>query len=217
MNSRTVLSDIVAIFTIAFAKRFPEVNLRVIQHNPFDIQQGLEEGAFDVAISYLADKPQRYRFYHPLYTQEYYLLMRKGSKFVHHDSITWDEVKSLPLCLFPAETHIFGTEVYETLGDAHPGVPRLETNAMMVLLDHVRTGKWVSILPKPVLFMIAGSDELEAFPLPLTAEAGTIGIVVPHSEPESHLAEAFFQIATSPDILAKFHEFFQPNTASRRR
>jgi len=214
LNSTT---PFLSIFTIPFSQRFPEVNLKVMNHNPFDIQQGLEDFAFDMAISYLEDKPRRYRFSHTLYTQEYYLLTRKRSRFSPKGPVSWEDVKGLPLCLFPAETHVFGSEVYETLGGAHPGVARVETNAMMILLDHVRTGNWASILPKPVLFMIAGSDEFEAVPLPLTADAGAIGIAVPHREPESYLAEAFFDLATSSDVLGKFHEFFQPSPAATRR
>jgi DNA-binding transcriptional LysR family regulator len=213
LNSTT---PFLSIFMIPFSQRFPEVNLKVMNHNPFDIQQGLEDFAFDMAISYLDDK-RRYRFSHTLYTQEYYLLTRKRSRFSPQGSVSWEDVKSLPLCLFPAETHVFGTEVYETLGGPHPGVARVETNAMMILLDHVRTGNWASILPKPVLFMIAGSDEFEAVPLPLTSDAGAIGIGVPHREPESYLAEAFFELATSSEVLGKFHEFFQPSPAATRR
>jgi DNA-binding transcriptional LysR family regulator len=78
LNSTTPFTSI---FTIPFSQRFPEVNLKVMQHGPFDIQQGLEDFTFDVAISYLDAKPHRYRFSHSLYTQEYYLLTRKGSRF----------------------------------------------------------------------------------------------------------------------------------------
>jgi DNA-binding transcriptional LysR family regulator len=207
LNSTT---PFVSIFTVPFQQRFPEVNIKVMSHNPFDIQQGLDEGSMDLAISYLDEKLRRHRYSHVLYKQEYYLLTRRNSRFSPRGPVSWDDVKGLPLCFHPAETQVFGSEVYQTIGDAHPGVPRLETNAMMILLDHVRTGNWVSILPKPVLFMIAGSSEFEAIPLPLTAEAADVGIVVPHRDPEVPLAEAFFELATSRDVLSKFHEFFHP-------
>ena len=206
LNSTT---PFVSIFTLAFQQRFPEVNLRVMTHNPFEIQQGLEEFSFDVAISYLEDKSRLYKRSHALYTQEYYVLIRKGCLLSGRRSVSWEELRQIPLCLFPAETQVLGTEVSELLGEGNLGM-RLETNAMFVLLDQVRTGSWASILPKPVLFMVAGSDEFEAIPLPRTAEAGCIGIIVPHREPGCQLAEAFFEIATSTEVLNKFYEFLNP-------
>ena len=213
LNSTT---PFVGIFTLAFQQRFPEVNLKVIHQNAFDLQQGLEELSFDVVITFLEDRMRRYSRSHVLYTQEYYALTRKGAFFDERNTVSWEELREVPLCLYPAESHILGSDAAERLGDTHPGVPRLETNAMFVLLDHVRTGKWASILPKPVLFMIAGSEEFQAIPLPRTSEAGDIGIAIPRRDPESSLARAFFEIATSRDVLARFQEFFHPAVTNSR-
>jgi len=214
LNSTTPFT---AIFTVPFQERFPEVNVRVMNHNPFDIEQGIEEGTFDVAINYLEEKSKRYKKSHYLYTQEYYAFVRKGAMFAGRESLTWDELSQVPLCLYPAETQVFGTKVYEILDASHPHIPRMETNAMLVLLDHVRTGTWASVLPKPVLFMVAGSEEFEAIPLPRVAESGGIGIALPERDRPNPLAEAFFEIATSQEVLNRFHEFMLPTplTASR--
>jgi DNA-binding transcriptional LysR family regulator len=207
MNSTT---PFVSIFSLAFQQHFPTVSLRITTQNPFEIQRGLEELSFDVAISYLADERGHYKHSHPLYRQEYYVLARKGRLFKNRKSVSWEELGQLPLCLYPPDTQVLGTEVAELLGNGEPG-SRLETNAMFVLLDHVKTGKWASILPKPVLFMVAGSDEFDAIPLPRTAEAGCIGIAVPDRRPGSHLAEKFFEIATSETVLKRFYKFLHPS------
>lgn len=207
MNSTT---PFISIFTLAFQQRFPDVNVKVINQSAFEIQQGLEEYSYDAAITYLDDKPRRNKYSHHLYTQEYYLMVRKGSRLAGRSSVSWQDVKEMPLCLHPAETQVFGTEVYEILSDIRPGVPRVETNAMLVLLDYVRSGEWASILPNPVLFMVAGSDEFEVMPLPPTSGAGSIGIVVPHRDHDCPLAKAFFEIATSREVLDRFSQFFHP-------
>ena len=189
----------------------------MISQNPFEVQQGIEEYTFDLALNYLDEKTQRYKFSHPLYKQEYYLLCQKGSKFLRMGPITWERVKEMPLCLYPSETHVFDPHVYEIIGEPAPGQLRVETNAMMVLLDHVRSGKWASILPKPVLFMVAGNDEFEVAPLPRSKSPGTVGLIVPQREPACHLAEAFFHIATSPDVLETFNEFFERKPVTARK
>lgn len=214
LNSTT---PFLGIFTLPFQQRFPEVNLRVMNHNAYEIQQGVEELGFDVTISYLDNKPGRYRRSRSLYAQEYYVLMRKGCIFSGRESVVWEELSKVPLCVFPEETSVLGSGISERLKESHPGIARLETNSMYVLLDHVRTGTCASILPKPVLFMIAGSDEFEAIPLPSSGEDGDIGIAVPHRDPESALAEAFFEIATSEDVLNRFYEFFQPSSLALPR
>jgi len=204
-----------SIFTIAFTRRFPEVNLVVSVQSPYNIQQGIEEGLFDVAITYLDQQSPESRSYF-LYTQEYYFLTKQGSKHLPPKAIDWDDLKGIPLCIFPSETQVYGMEVVATLGSPHPNTPRIETNNMMVLLGHVGTGEWASVLPKPVLFMIAGSDEFTVMPLPRTPEAGGIGIVVPQRKTESPLAEAFFRIATSPDVLTHFQAFNEPSSTTLR-
>jgi DNA-binding transcriptional LysR family regulator len=200
-----------SIFTIPFQRHFPEVNLRVMQGHTFEIQQGLEDLTYDVTISFLDESSRRYLLSHPLYRQEYYVLTQKDGPFSGRPSATWDELKKVPLCVFPAETRVFGSAVYQILGTPPPGVPRMETNNMFILLDHVRSGSWISVLPKPVLFMVAGSHEFEAIPLPTTSDADWIGIAVPQREPRAPLAEAFFEIATSEPVLKHFQEFLKPS------
>jgi DNA-binding transcriptional LysR family regulator len=212
MNSTT---PFISIFTLPFQEHFPEVNFRVMNHNPFEIQQGLEEFSFDVAFTYLDDRPNRYRYSHPLYVQEYYVMIRKGSLFSGKESVSWEELRHVPLCLYPPETQVLGTEVAHLLGEGGRG-RRLETNSILVLLDYVSTGKWASILPKPVLFMVAGSDKFEAIPLPRTPEAGSVGIAVPHREPPCELARLFFESATEREVLKTFHEFLGPTPALSR-
>ncbi len=132
-----------SVFTIPFLRRFPDVNLRVITGTPFVIQQGIEELTHDVAITFLEDKPQRYLRSQELYTQQYYIFAARSSRFAGRSSVEWKELKEVPLCLYPAETQVFGSEVYEMLDARAAGVPRMETNNMFVLVDHVRTGNWL--------------------------------------------------------------------------
>jgi hypothetical protein len=70
-----------------------------------------------------------------------------------------------------------------------------------MVMDHVRSGKWASVLPRPVRIMIADDHELEAIPLPKTGDPPSVGIVLPKMEPRSPQAEAFFEIATSSESL----------------
>ena len=96
---------------------------------------------------------------------------------------------------------------WEILTDALAQTPHIITNGIWLVMDHVRTGEWASVLPRPVRVMISGDKELETFPLPKTGTAPSMGIVLPGRKPASPVAEAFFEIGTSREVLEKVHEF----------
>ena len=48
--------------------------------------------------------------------------------------------------------------------------------------------------------MIAGDADLEAIPLPRQGERHSMGIVIPHRDPASPVAESFFEIASSKAV-----------------
>lgn len=188
-------------FTLPFQQRYPNVNLRVTIHSAFDIQQAIEECSIDVGITYIDRNSRFYGRSQLLYDEEYELLIRRGTRFSGEASVPWKAVGDLPLCLLMPETRIFGAEESEILNDALTKTPHIVTSAIWMVMDHVRSGKWASVLPRPVRIMIADDDELEAIPLPKTGDPPSVGIVVPKMEPRSPQAEAFFEIATSSESL----------------
>jgi DNA-binding transcriptional LysR family regulator len=204
-----------SLFTIPFERRFPEVSIRLMHGRPFEIQQGIEDLSYDVIVGSLDLQREHYLRWFELYEQEYYVFTSKEGLLSGRAAVSWEDLREVPVCLFPPETHVFDEDIYQSLGPPAPGVPRLETNNMFVLLDHVRTGCWVSVLPKPVLFMVAKSEGFDAIPLPRRANPGVVGIAIPYRAPLNHLAETFFECATSPEVLDQFREVFQslPNTS----
>jgi len=202
-------------FTAPLRRLYPAVNLRVTVQNAFDIQQGIEDSALDVAFTYLDKKALRGSRSYPLYTEEYELLIRKGSPLSGQKSAAWDSVKQSPLCLLTLGPPLFGAEVSEILSDALTETPHIITNTIWLVMDHVRTGEWASVLPRPVRIMVSGDRELETIPLPLVGTPPTIGIVAPVRSPNSALVETFYEIATAPETLRKLQEFLGPNATLR--
>jgi DNA-binding transcriptional LysR family regulator len=201
---------LVSMLALPFERAYPRISLRVIGLNPYEIQQGLEDFSLDVAITRLDDKLRRSCRTHELYAQEYDLLVRRGSKLSGRQSATWDEVKKLPLCLLAGDLQALGDEVAQILSEIPDGVPHLDTTSMFVLLEHVKSGKWVSVLSKTVQILVADDNQLEAIPLPRSADPVKVGIAMPNREPISHLAEAFFDIATSGDVIRKLRLSLHP-------
>jgi DNA-binding transcriptional LysR family regulator len=203
---------LISMLTLPFEREFPYLSLTVTGLNAYEIQQGLDDFSLDVAITQIDDKMQRSNRTRRLYTQAYDLLVRKGSKFSGRKSASWDEVKKFPLCLLAGDLHSLGNELAQILAETPEGVPHLETTSVFVLMEHVKSGKWVSVLSKAIQILVAGDDQLEAIPLPRTGETIHVGIAMPNREPVSHIAEAFFQMATSEDMIRQVERALRPGT-----
>ena len=188
--------------TLPFCERFPHVNLNVMLQSPFDVQQAFEASSLDVAITYLDPQLRRHCRAQALYTEHYDLLVRKGTPFSGRTSVPWEELTKLSLCLLSPDSPIFGKSESEILATILTKTPHILTNAIWMVMDHVRSGKWASVLPRPVRIMVAGDTELEAIPLPNIGKSISVGIAISKREPASSLAESFFEVATSNETAA---------------
>ena len=170
----------IQMFALPFQKRFPNTNLRITIHNAFQIAQAVEKSSsMDVVVTYMDSTSHQYSHSHVLYTEEYELLIRRGTRFSGQKSVSWDAVKQLPLCLFAPDNPLFGAEESEILNNALNKTPHVITDAIWLLMDLVRTGNWASVLPRPVRIMAAADKQLEAIPLPKSGTPPSIGIAVP--------------------------------------
>lgn len=190
--------------TLPFCERFPQVNLSVTVQSPFDVQQALEASSLDAAITYLDPGLRRYCRTHVLYTERYDLLIRKGTVFSGRSSILWEDLTRLSLCLLSPDSPIFGRSESEILAEVLARTPHnIVTNAIWMVMDHVRTGLWASVLPRPVRIMVCGDPELEVIPLPNIGKASSVALAISKREPASPLAEAFFALAASRDTSSR--------------
>jgi DNA-binding transcriptional LysR family regulator len=188
-------------FILPFRKQFPHVNLTVTVQSPFDLQQALESSALDIAITYLDQRLKRLARAIALYTEEYDLLVRRGTALSGRASVSWDDLKGLPLCLLSPDSPIFGKAESKVLGELMATTAHITTHAIWLVMDHARTGEFASVLPKPVRIMVANDKDLEAIPLPAIGTANTIAIAKLKRRPASPLADAFFDIAISDRVI----------------
>lgn len=184
---------------LPFSECFPDVNLHVMLQSPFDVQQAFEAASSDVVITYLDQRLRRYCRTHVLYTEQYDLLIRKGTTFSGRKSAAWEDLTRLPLCLLAPDSPLFGKAESGILAGILTQTPHIVTNAIWMVMDHVRTGKWASVLPRPVRIMASDDAELEAIPLPNIGKASLVAIAIAKREPVSPLADAFFELARSEE------------------
>ncbi|MGA9948863.1 MAG: LysR family transcriptional regulator substrate-binding protein, partial [Xanthobacteraceae bacterium] len=87
--------------------------------------------------------------------------------------------------------------------------PTLESNSVIVLFSHVRSGRWATIMPAKLAETLGLTDNVRSIPIvdPLVTHA--VGLVVPDREPTTPLITALLAEARQ---LAKLLE--QPSAAA---
>ena len=126
----------------------------------------------------------------PFYEERYRLITSSEGLLGDRDKVTWAEVGSVPLCLLTPDMQ--NRRIIDGLLAA-AGVratPTLESNSVIVLFSHVRTGRWASVMPEKLASTLGLTGRVRSIPIIEPEVAHTIGLVVPHREPMTPLALA---------------------------
>jgi DNA-binding transcriptional LysR family regulator len=71
----------------------------------------------------------------------------------------------------------------------------LESNSMLVLVAHVRTGRWASIMPALFAESLDLTKAVRAVPIRDPDAVRTVGLLVPEREPLPALTTALLEVA----------------------
>ena len=69
-------------------------------------------------------------------------------------------------------------------------MPTLESNSVIVLFSHVRTGRWSTVMPEKLANTLGLGDRVRSIPIVEPEAVHMVGLVVPHREPMTPLALA---------------------------
>ena len=130
------------------------------------------------------------------------------------NSVTWAEVGRIPLCLLTPDMQ--NRRIIDGLlraAGTEPS-PTLESNSMIVLFAHVRTGKWSSIMPAMLAETLGLTESVRSIPIVEPAATHAVGLVVPHREPMTPLVTAL--VAEAKDLAAALCQGPGRRAAARR-
>lgn len=171
--------------------RYPAVRLTVLSMNSDSILERLENLEADVGISYVDTEPPAKFEALPLYEEQYVLLVSPDSPLAKCEQVTWSEAGRLPLCLLTPDMQNRRL-IDRHLADAGASqTPTLESNSMLVLYGHVRTGEWASILPARLAETLDRPTRLRPISLVKPSVTHKIGLITTRREPHSPLVAAF--------------------------
>ena len=189
-----------ALLTTPYRARHPEVRFSIVSRTSAEVLRLLENLEVDAGLTYLDNEPLGRVNTIPLYLEEYRLLTARDGPFGDRERVTWAEVGNIPLCLLTPDMQ--NRRIIDALlrGVGAEPSPTLESNSMIVLFAHVRTGKWSSIMPAKLAETLGLTDSVRAIPIVEPAATHAVGLVVPHREPMTPLVTAL--VAEARDLAA---------------
>ena len=187
--------------TTPFAAAHPGVTISVISLSSVDIQRGLDDFTLDAGLTYLDNEPLARVRGIPLYSERYFVV-RTGQGDDLNGQMRWSEAGRLPLCLLTSDMQnrrILDASFAAAGARVRPGI---ETNSVLAIIAHVRSGAWASVLPQSFLQFLPADDEIQAIPLIDPVVTHQVGLVVPDREPLTPSARALMDLASQLPVAA---------------
>ncbi|HRN87238.1 LysR substrate-binding domain-containing protein [Hyphomicrobium sp.] len=188
--------------TVPMRRRYPDVHLTVLSMTSDAILDRLENLEVDIGISYVDTEPPPRFDTTRIYDEQYVLLVAPESPLAKREQVTWAEAGQLPLCLLTPDMQ------NRRLIDRHleeagaKQTPTLESNSMLVLYAHVRSGEWASILPSRLAETLDRPSRLRSISLVKPTVTHKIGLIVTKREPHSPVVAAF--LAHAKRVVSQF-------------
>jgi DNA-binding transcriptional LysR family regulator len=179
-----------ASLTTPFRQRHPNVQFTVLSRPSIEVLEQLDNLEIDAGVTYLDNEPLGRVSTVPLYRERYRLLTSADAPLGDRASVTWAEVARVPLCLLTPNMQ--NRRIIDGLlrGAGGNPQPTLESNSMIVLFAHVRTGRWASVMPSKLAETLGLTETIRAIPIIEPEAVHTIGLVVPAREPMTPLNAA---------------------------
>jgi DNA-binding transcriptional LysR family regulator len=181
--------------TIPFRESFDGVRFRITSLTSNQILQKLKDLELDVGISYIDSEPVgRFRG-QPLYEERYALLVPEQGPFEGRAAVTWAEAGQLALCQLTPDMQNRRL-IDRHLRDAGSSTKcMVESNSMLILHAHVRSGGFASIMPVRLAEEFMRPGQLRAIPLVEPDVRHTIGLILPDRDTQTPIVARFAKAA----------------------
>jgi DNA-binding transcriptional LysR family regulator len=181
---------IVSALTTPYRDKHPGVRFTVLSASSSEVLAMLDNLEIDAGITYLDNEPLGRVRTVPLCSERYRLLTTQGNPLGDRERVTWAEVGRIDLCLLTPDMQ--NRRIVERLigaGGSAPA-PILESNSVILLFDHVKSGRWPTILPEKLAKTMGAAPPLRSIPIAEPEAGYEIGLVAPQRDPVIPLVAA---------------------------
>ncbi len=181
----------ISALTTPYRARHPNVKFTILSCTSHRALTMLENLEVDAVVTYIDNEPLGKVRTVPLYSEQYRLLTSRDSPLGDRTSVTWSEIGKIPLCMLTRDMQT--RRIIERLlraAGAGELEPTLESDSMILLFSHVRTGRWATVMPEKLANMLGLTESVLSIPIVEPEAVEMIGLVVPDRDPMSPLTEA---------------------------
>ena len=180
--------------TTPYRARHPNVRFSVLSCTSSEVLQRLHNFEVDAGVTYLDNEPLVKVRCITLYEERYKLLTSADAPLGDRDRVSWAEVGRIPLCLLTPDMQ--NRRIIDRLLRRSEQMiePALESNSIVVLVSHVQTGRWASVMPEKLAEIFGLTDRFRAITIVGPEEVHKVGLVVPDRDPLSPLTEALIEV-----------------------
>ena len=186
-----VALPMLSLVTTPFHIKYPGVRFSISSRTAAEVLSLVENFEIEAGVTYIDGPLPRGLRAVPFYRERYRLVTAPDSPLGDRQQVTWADVAKVPLCL-PApdmqSRHIIDGLLSAAGGAAGP--PTLESNSMIVLFTHVRTGRWATVMPDKLAETLGLKERLRSVPIVGPDAASQIGFVVAQREPATAMIAA---------------------------
>src|SRR3954465_12336796 len=131
----------IAALTTPYRERHPNVQFTIYSRTSIEILELLDNPEIAAGITYLGNEPLGRVSALPLYHERYRLLTSADAPLGNRDTVTWAEVAEVPLCLLTPDMQNRRIIDRQIRAAGKESRPTLESDSMILLFSHVRTGR----------------------------------------------------------------------------
>jgi len=187
---------LVAELTEGFARTHPNVRFTVLSRTSMEILELVENLQVDAGLTYLDNEPLGRVTTQPIYAERYVLVACRGDPILRA-GLGWGDLGGVPLCLLTPDmqNRRIIDESFREVGKRVTS--KLESNSTVVLMAHVATGDWGTILPHHMAEFLAAGKSVRIIPLREPSRHHAVGLIAPHREPHTPVLTALLREAAS--------------------
>jgi DNA-binding transcriptional LysR family regulator len=194
-----------SLLTKPFCEEHPLVRLAAYSLSSEEIVQRLSEFELDVGITYVDREPLGAVRTVPLFEERFLLLTRRNSAIGRQKSVAWSQLRDLDLCLLSANMQNRRI-LQRNFHDAGITVaPKLESDTVSVLYDHVSAHGWSTIITDAWLKVLGVPKGMCAVPMDKPRHSFRVGLVLADREPVPMLATALVDVAQRAQFADPAH------------
>ena len=180
----------VAQLTSRFAAAHPKLRFSVRSATTTQLLAAIEDHEVDAGIGYLDNEPLGRVVTVPLYTERYVAVLRADCRLAAMPRLRWADLAETDLCLLTPDMQNRRIIAGHLAAAGVEVAPKVETNSTIVLISHVLTSGWATILPERSAAIFLEGQPLVARPITAPDAAHEIGLIAPWREPHSPLLAA---------------------------